>query len=537
MRPITEIAFEAGIPGESLIPYGAHFAKVRASLLHELKDKPDGRLIIVTAMSPTPAGEGKTTLTIGLTQALRSLGKKAFACIRQPSIGPLLGAKGGATGSGSSRVEPAEEIALHFTGDDYAVSTSHNLVSSLIDNHIYHGNSLNMEKVLWKRVSPINDRSLRKVRIGLGKAAGEREEEFHISAASELMAILSLSADLADLKERVSRTIVALGKDGSAITVRDLKASGATAALLKDALNPNLAQSIRGAPVFIHTGPFGNISIGCSSLLSAKMALKLGEYVITEAGFSTELGAEKFFDIVCRAGGLRPAAAVIVATLGALRLHGGASDYRAKNMKAALKGIDNLRKHIENVAAFGLSAIVALNRYKDDTDEEIDETLSNIRRLGCMAVAVDARDLGAPGGIEAAEAVVKACSEENDFNFLYPLDLPIEEKVSTIARSIYGAEGAVFSAEARADLERIERLGLSALPVCIAKTPKSLSDDPALLGRPNGFNINVREVRPATGAGYVVAVCGNVLLMPGMPEHPLAEEIDIDASGRITGIR
>jgi len=533
LRPISEIANEAGIPASELIHYGPYIAKVKGSLLPELARRPRGSLIVVTAMSPTPEGVGKTTLAIGLTDSLRLLGKKAFACLRQPSIGPLLGAKGGATGSGLARVEPAEDISLHFTGDDYAVSTAHNLISSMLDNHIYHGNRLGISKILWNRVSSVNDRALRKVRVGLGKAATEREEKFHITAASELMAILSLSRDLNDLQERVARITVALREDGSSVTVKDIKTDGAVCALLKKALDPNLVQTASGSPVFVHTGPFGNISIGCSSSIATSMALGLSEYVLTEAGFSTELGAEKFFDIVCRNADFKPAAAVIVATLSALRLHGGAKDFHAADMDAVGRGLRNLARHVENVAAFGLPSVVVLNRFKEDTDEEISEALSMIEGLGVRAVCSDVREKGAQGGLDAAAAIIEACEKKGSFRFLYPLEMPLRDKIVEIAKRMYGADGVDFTGEAEADLKRLEG---TALPICVAKTPKSLSDDPALLGRPQGFQVKVRSIRPSTGAGYIVAVCGSVLLMPGMPERPLAEGLGVDGTGRISGI-
>lgn len=535
LRPIREVAAKAGIPEDSLIPTGRFMAKVDRSLLDRLHGRPDGKLVLVTAMSPTPAGEGKTTLSIGLTQSLNLLGKKAFACIRQPSLGPLLGVKGGAMGSGDSEAGPLEDFSLQFNGDDYAVVTSHNLISAIIDNHIHHGNRLNIEKVIWPRVSTINDRALRNIIAGAGKGTTPRKDEFHISAASEIMSMLCLSQGLGDFRERISRTIVAFSRDGRPVTVSDLGVDGAAAALMKNALMPNLAQSIEGSPVFIHGGPFGNISIGCSSVVADRIALRLSDYVLTEAGFSTELGAEKFIDILCRQAGFFPSAAVCVATLNALRLHGGASDWSAPDMACVKRGMANLEKHIENLKNFGIPAVVALNRFKNDTDKEIEETLELIRNL-CPAEAVDVRDSGGAGGIEAAKAIIEACEKTGPRKFLYPLDMPIEEKINTIAVKMYGADGITLTDSARADLEEINRLGLTGIPVCVAKTPKSLSDDPALIGRPTGFTVNVTGLKPAAGAGYIVAYCGNVLLMPGMPEHPLAEKIDIDASGRVTGI-
>lgn len=536
LRPIQEVAERAGLPAGSLIPYGRFMAKVDGRHIGGPDDKPAGKLVLVTAMSPTPAGEGKTTLSIGLAQSLGLLGRKAIACIRQPSLGPLLGVKGGAMGSGLAEAGPLEDFSLQFNGDDYTVVTSHNLVSAIIDNHIYHGNRLGLERVFWPRVSTINDRALREITASTGKGMAPRKDEFHISAASEIMSMLCLAGSPEDFRERLRKTVVAFGKDGRAVTIADLGVDGAVAALMKNALMPNLAQSTEGCPVFIHGGPFGNISIGCSSVAATRMALGLSEFVLTEAGFSTELGAEKFMDILCRDAGFFPSAAVVVATLGALRLHGGASDFSAPDMDSVKRGMENLRKHVENVAAFGVAAVVCLNRFKGDSDMEIEETLGLIRGLGAAAEAVDVRDRGASGGIEAAKAIISACEKKTTEKFLYRLDAAIEEKIETIATTMYGAEGVVFTEGALRELEEMERGGFGGLPVCVAKTPKSLSDDPALLGRPKGFKVRVTGLRPAAGAGYVVALCGGVLLMPGMPERPLAERIDVDASGRVTGI-
>lgn len=536
MRPIGQTALAASIPEEALIPYGRHMAKVDASVADRLSGRPDGKLVLVTAMSPTPAGEGKTTLSIGLAQSLRHLGKRAITCIRQPSLGPLLGVKGGAMGSGKAEAGPLEDLSLQFNGDDYAVVTAHNLISAVLDNHIHHGNRLGIERVIWPRVSTINDRALRSILTEGGTGPHSRKDSFQISASSEIMSILCLCTGLSDLKERAGRAVVAYTKDGRAVTVDSLGISGAVAAIMKNAVNPNLAQSIEGAPVFIHGGPFGNISIGCSSTLATRMALKLSDYVLTEAGFSTELGAEKFIDIVCRHAGFYPSAAVIVATLGALRLHGGARDHASPDMEAVKKGMANLEKHIENMNTFGIPALVALNRFKGDPDEDIYRTLRLIEGLGAIAAVTDVREEGAAGGVEAARAIMELCEKGSSRKFLYPLDMPIEEKIGTIAKSMYGADKAIFTEEAQRDLDEAKRLGLSGLPVCVAKTPKSLSDDPALLGRPRGFFIKVTALRPALGAGYLVAQCGGILLMPGLPEHPLAEKIDIDALGQVTGI-
>lgn len=536
LKPIEEIAGELGIPRGSLIPYGRSMAKVHANLLKGLEKKEDGSLILVTSMSSTPAGEGKTTLTIGLAQSMRHIGKKAAACLRQPSIGPFLGAKGGATGSGLSRVEPVEEISLQFTGDDYSVALAHNFIASIMDNHIYHGNSLGIDakKIFWRRVSSVNDRALRHVRVEAGSPF-ERGEEFHISAASEVMSILCLSKSFGELKARLGSILLALDAKGRPVTLKDMGADGAAAALLRNALHPNLVQTVEGAPAFIHGGPFGNISLGCNSLIATSLALKLTDFVLTEAGFSTELGAEKFFDIKCRTGGLRPSAAVIVASLRSLRFHGGAKDYNQKDMGAAKQGLDNLKKHIENVKRFSVPAAVAINRFHDDTDPEIREVIKSIEGLGVPAFAVNVRDEGGSGGVELAEWLAKS-RVNNGFRFLYPEGLRVKEKISVIAKEMYGAEGVNFTPGAEKDINDIERLGYGGLPVCVAKTPKSLSDNAALPGRPNGFKITVDGVVPNGGAGFLVARCGHILLMPGLPAHPLAEKIDISPDGAITGI-
>lgn len=536
LRPIDEIAGYLGIPGERLIHYGPYMAKVDSRLLGESGERPDGRLILVTAMSPTPAGEGKTTLTIGLTQSLKLLGKKAAACLRQPSLGPFFGAKGGATGGGYSQVIPADDITIQFTGDDYAVTTAHNLISSVIDNHLYYGTlPIDPERILWPRASTVNDRTLRRVRVPVGRSGGERAEEFVISAASELMSILSLSLNLNDFKERAGRVVVAFSVDGRPVTVDDLKITGAVAALFKNAIHPNLVQSNEGAPVFIHGGPFGNISIGCNSLVATKLALKSADYVLTEAGFATELGAEKFFDIKCRYGGLRPSGAVIVATLRSLRLHGCSRDYLREDAASMIKGIENLEKHVENIKRFGVPFIVALNRYHDDTGPELSSLMSALAEKGIPAHIVDVRERGGAGGLEAAGALVELTKNPGDFKYLYPLDLPVADKIDKVSKEMYGASGVEFTEEAKKDIAGIVQNGFSTLPVCIAKTPKSLSDDPALFGRPSGFKVTVKRVRIDAGAGFLVAICGNVLLLPGLPAHPLAEEIDIDNNGKVRG--
>lgn len=538
LRPIEELAEDSGIPREYLIPYGRHATKVSTALIGEFSGKKDGHLVLVTSMSPTPAGEGKTTLAIGLAQSLKLLGKSTAACLRQPSLGPLFGVKGGATGSGASMVHPAEDISMHFTGDDHAVTTAHNLISSVLDNRVYHGNPFGIDKksILWRRASSINDRALRRVRVGIKTGAAEREEGFIISAASELMSILCLSTSIGELKERVGRVLLARTVNKEAVTPGDLKITGAVAALLKNALNPNLAQSTEGVPIFVHGGPFGNISLGCNSLVATKLALKLADYVLTEAGFATDLGAEKFFDIKCRVGNLKPSAAVVVATLASLRLHGGAGDYMKPDMDAAIRGLGNLKKHVENVRRFGVPAIVALNRFAGDPEEDLREVIETLANDGVQAHLVDVREMGGRGGTEAAGAIIELCRKESVFRPLYPLDITLEEKLTAIAGEIYGAGGVELTEEAKRDLKGLEEAGYGRLPLCVAKTHMSLSDDPELRGRPSGFNITVRRAYVSAGAGFVVAQCGKVLMMPGFPPNPRAEEIDVDENGEIKGL-
>ncbi|MEK6599437.1 MAG: formate--tetrahydrofolate ligase [Deltaproteobacteria bacterium] len=518
LKHVEDIAGKLHIPSRHIISYGRYIAKINSALLKDPARKKDGKLILVTSMSPTPAGEGKTTITIGLAQSLRLLNKKVIACIRQPSLGPFFGAKGGATGSGQSQVLPVEDITMHFTGDDHAVVSAHNLIASIIDNHLYHGNKLriNPDRILWKRVSDINDRALRKVKIGFeGKI--ERIDEFHISAASEIMSILCLSQNLMDLKQRVENILVAFDNNSRPLFVKDLKIQGAVTALLKNAIHPNIVQSVEGAPVFVHGGPFGNVSLGCSSLIATKTALRLADYVITEAGFATELGAEKFFDIKCRVGDMHPSLAVIVATLNALRLH----------------GFKNLERHIENIQKFSIPLLVAINRYEKDTDEELSEIINLLKNKDIPAFVADVRNKGGKGGIDIAEKIIELCRQKNKFHYLYPLDMPVEEKIITIAKEMYGADKAVFSKEAADDIKVLEDIGYKNLPVCIAKTPHSLSDNPSLIGRPNNFDITVQRVMPAVGAGFLVALCGKILLMPGFPEHPIAERIEVDDEGNL----
>lgn len=537
LKQINDIAAQAQIPAQYVTGFGRHIAKIDHRLLSELKHKRDGKLIVVTSMSPAPAGTGKTTLTIGLAQSLRLLGHNAIACIRQPSLGPYFGKKGGATGSGRAQVLPVDDISLHFTGDDHAATTAHNLIASLIDNHIYHGNRLGIDpaRVLWKRVSALNDRALRRVRINSGDVVTERAEEFRSSASSEIMAALCLSLTLAELKKRIGRILLAYDITGGQITVNTLKATGASVALLRNALNPNLVQSTEAAPVFIHGTPFGNLSLGCSSLIATELALKLADYCVTEAGFSTELGAEKFFNIVCRQGGLAPCAVVITANLRALRLHGGAPNPEAPNNAASINGIANLRKHCENIAAFGLPYMVAINRFADDPADELTAVVSSLETGGIRAVITGVHEAGGNGGLEAAAAIKELCdNDKGGFKPLYPDNVSAIDKITLIAAKMYGADGVILTDNARADLSEIERLGLGGLPICMAKTPASLSDDASLIGRPSGFNVTIKRIYPATGAGFLVALCGGVLLMPGLPPNPLAELIDVDEDGKIT---
>ena len=477
-------------------------------------------------------------MTIGLTQSLRLLGARAIACIRQPSLGPFFGKKGGATGSGLSQVHPRDEIALHFTGDDHAAATAHNLIASLIDNHIYHGNSLGIDpaRVEWKRVCQLNDRALRRVRINSGDIVMERAEEFRLTASSEVMTAICLSLTLPELKSRIGRMLLAFDQSNGKITTDTLKATGAAIALLRSTLHPNLVQSTEAAPVFVHGTPFGNISLGCSSLIATRLSLGLADYCVTETGFSTELGAEKFFNIVCRAGELRPSAVVITASLRSLRHQGGAKDPASPNIAASLNGLVNLRKHCENIDAFGLPHIVAINRFTDDPAEELNAVISSLESGGIQAIITDVHDNGGRGGLEAASALIKLCETGiNRFKPLYSDNVSAAAKIRTIATRMYGADDVVFTDKAEQDLLDIERLGFGRAPICMAKTPASLSDDPSLIGRPGNFKITVKRVYPAAGAGLLIAHCGGALLMPGLPPHPLAELIDVDADGNMTG--
>ncbi len=542
LRPIEEIAAQIGLSEEDLELYGRYKAKVSLDVLKK-KEGEKGKLILVTAITPTPAGEGKTTVTVGLGQALNKLGKKAVVAIREPSLGPVMGLKGGAAGGGYSQVVPMEDINLHFTGDLHAIGAVHNLLAAVIDNHLKQGNELGIDpaNINWPRALDINDRALREIVIGLGgKVNGvPRQDRFIITVASEIMAILCLANDLAELKEKISNILPAYTYEGKPVKVRDLKVAGAMAALLKDALKPNLVQTLENTPAFVHGGPFANIAHGCNSIIATKMALKTGEIVVTEAGFGADLGAEKFFNIKCRYAGITPDATVLVATIRALKMHGGVNkdDLAREDLQALEKGIANLEKHVENIRKFGLPVIVAINRFPADTEAELQLLEEKCRQLGVPVALTEVWAKGGEGGLALAEGVLRLLEEEkSDFNFLYELDLPLREKIEKIAREIYGAEGVDFSSTAERQLARYEELGYGNLPVCMAKTQNSLSDNPALKGRPEGFRITVREVNLSAGAGFVVPLTGPILTMPGLPAKPAAESIDIDEEGNITGL-
>jgi formate--tetrahydrofolate ligase len=545
---IEALAESIGLLPEEIEPYGRHKAKIRLEALERLKSRPDGRYVCVTGINPTPLGEGKTVTTIGLAQALSRLGHRALSTLRQPSMGPVFGVKGGATGGGHAQVVPAEEINLHFTGDFHAVAAAHNLLAALIDNHLHQGNALGLDPghILWRRTLDLNDRALRRVRVALGGGTSgvERETGFDITAASEVMAVLSLARSPRDLKDRLGRILVGVGRDGRGVPARALAAHGAMAAVLRDALKPNLVQNLEGGGALIHCGPFANVAHGNNSVLADLLALKLADYVVTESGFGSECGAEKLFDIKCRAAGLTPAAAVIVCSVRALKLHGGASieardpsTWRRPDLAAVTRGCANLAKHIENIRVFGLPAIVAINRFDGDPSAEIEAIVALAREAGAFdAVATDVWGRGGEGGIELAQAVVRATREPSGFRPLYDLDLEIERKIETIARVIYGAAGVSFSDAARERLEFCRRERLAGLPICMAKTPLSLSHDPKLKGRPEGFTLPVTDVRVAAGAGYVYPLVGSIMTMPGLPARPAASAIDLADDGSIVGL-
>ena len=543
MQKITDVAAKLGISEDDLELYGKYKAKLSYDLIRRVKDKKDGKLILVTAITPTPAGEGKSTTTVGLAQGLAKLGKKVIVALREPSLGPCMGIKGGAAGGGYSQVVPMEDINLHFTGDFHAITSAHMLLAAMLDNHIQQGNALNIDprRIAWKRVVDMNDRELRNIVVGLGgKAHGvPRQDGFDITVASEVMAILCLASSLHDLKERLAKIIVAYDYNGNPVTAGQIKAQGAMAALLKDAVKPNLVQTLENVPAIIHGGPFANIAHGCNSVMATQTGLKLADYTITEAGFGADLGAEKFFDIKCRYAGLKPDAAVIVATVRALKMHGGVpkTELKTPNVEAVKKGLVNLEKHIENVKKFGVPCVVAINIFAQDTAEELEAVREHCAKHGVNVALSDVFAKGGEGGIDLAKEVIAlADSGESKFAPIYPLDMSLKGKIETIAKEIYGADGVNYTKEADKALKEFEELGYGNLPICMAKTQYSFSDDPALLGRPSGFKITIRNCRIAAGAGFIVVLTGDVMTMPGLPKVPAAEKIDVTDDGVISGL-
>ncbi|MFW6022525.1 MAG: formate--tetrahydrofolate ligase [Halanaerobiaceae bacterium] len=543
MLPIVDIANKVGLTEDNIELYGKYKAKIKLKVLKELDSKEDGKLVLVTAITPTPAGEGKTTTTVGLGQALNKLNKKAVIALREPSLGPTMGVKGGAAGGGYSQVVPMEDINLHFTGDIHAIGVAHNLLSAAIDNHIKQGNELEIDPTMvsWPRVVDMNDRTLRNIVVGLGGSVHgvPREDGFMITVASEIMAILCLANSITDLKEKISSIVIGYTYNGDVVTTGDLNMQGAMTALLKDALKPNLVQTLENTPAFIHGGPFANIAHGCNSIMATKMALKLGDIAVTEAGFGADLGAEKFYNIKCRYAELKPDATVIVATIRALKMHGGVEKGQLKeeNLDALDKGFENLEKHIENIGKFGVPLVVAINRFPDDTEAEIELIRKKCNELGVSVALSEIWAKGGAGGIELAENVLNILEkEESDFKFIYQDNLRLKKKINTIASEIYGADGVDYSSRAEKQLKRYEQMGYGKLPVCMAKTQSSISDDPSLKGRPFGFRLSVREINLSAGAGFIVPLTGPVLTMPGLPKKPSAELIDIDEDGKISGL-
>ena len=543
MQKITDVAAKLGISEDDIELYGKYKAKLSYDLIRRVKDKKDGKLILVTAITPTPAGEGKSTTTVGLAQGLAKLGKKVIVALREPSLGPCMGIKGGAAGGGYSQVVPMEDINLHFTGDFHAITSAHMLLAAMLDNHIQQGNALNIDprRIAWKRVVDMNDRELRNIVVGLGgKAHGvPRQDGFDITVASEVMAILCLASSLHDLKERLAKIIVAYDYNGNPVTAGQIKAQGAMAALLKDAVKPNLVQTLENVPAIIHGGPFANIAHGCNSVMATQTGMKLADYTITEAGFGADLGAEKFFDIKCRYAGLKPDATVIVATVRALKMHGGVpkTDLKTPNVEAVKKGLVNLEKHIENVKKFGVPCVVAINIFAQDTAEELEAVREHCAKHGVNVALSDVFAKGGEGGIDLAKEVIAlADSGESKFAPIYPLDMSLTGKIETIAKEIYGADGVNYTKEADKALKEFEELGYGNLPICMAKTQYSFSDDPALLGRPSGFKITIRNCRIAAGAGFIVVLTGDVMTMPGLPKVPAAEKIDVTDDGVISGL-
>ncbi len=541
LERITEIAKRMGLHEDDFENYGKYRAKLELSLLKKLETKKDGKLILVTAITPTPAGEGKSTVTVGLTQALNKLGKNSIAALREPSLGPVFGVKGGAAGGGYSQVVPMEDINLHFNGDFHAIGVAHNLVSACIDNHIKWGNTLGIDitKITWKRVVDMNDRSLRKIVIGMGgKENGiPREDSFQITVASEIMATLCLSNSLMEMKDNIGEMVFAYNYKDEPLKIKDLKIQGAVTALLKDAIRPNLVQTLENTPVIIHGGPFANIAHGCNSILATKMALKLSDYTVTEAGFAADLGAEKFLDIKCRKGGLTPNCSVIVATVRALKHHGGAKELGTENLEALAKGIENLEKHIENMKKFGIPAVVAINRFLTDSDAELAFIKSHCEKLGAPVALCEVWAHGGEGGIELGKLVLESIEKSTTtYKPLYELELPIKDKIDKICKEIYGADGVIFTGPAKKMIDKLEVLGYGKLPICMSKTQKSISDNAALLGRPKNFTVTVDTIRLAAGAGFIVAMAGGIIDMPGLPKIPAAELIDIDENGKISGL-
>jgi len=543
IRPIADIARELGLAAEEWLPYGRDKAKVLLPALAGRRGQPDGKLVVVSSITPTPAGDGKTTMTIGLGQALWRIGARPVIALREPSIGPTLGMKGGGTGGGRSQVVPMEDINLHFTGDFHAITSAHNLLAAAIDNHLHHGNSLGMDvrQVLWRRVLDVNDRALRNVVVGLGGRMDgvPREGGFYITSASEIMAALCLAEDLMDLEMRLGRMVVALRPDGTAVLADELRVTGAMAALLRDAVHPNLVQTMEGTPALVHGGPFANIAHGCNSVVATRLALKLGDLCLTEAGFGTDLGAEKFFDIKCRLAGLRPDAAIIVATVRALKYHGGVPvpELGKENVEALVRGLDNLEAHVECIGQFKVPALIGLNRYPTDTDAEYKAVMDRCASLGVAAYVADIFAQGGEGGEDLARGLLKLLdSERSGFEPLYQLDASIKTKLETIATRVYGADGVEYATKVDRQIAQAEALGYGRLPVCVAKTQRSLSDDPTLLNRPRGFRITVNDVRISAGAGFLVAQAGDITTMPGLPRKPNAEGVDVMPDGTITGL-
>jgi formate--tetrahydrofolate ligase len=542
LRPITEIAKIAGIDEKYLDQYGKYKAKIDRNLLNDTPEK-NGKLVLVTAITPTPAGEGKTTTSIGLADGLRKIGKKSIAALREPSLGPVFGIKGGAAGGGYAQVVPMEDINLHFTGDFHAIGAANNLLAAMLDNHIYQGNALNIDprRITWKRCVDMNDRQLRSIVDGLGSKVNgiPREDGYDITVASEIMAVFCLANSITDLKERLSRIVVGYTYDDKPVTAGDLKAVGAMAALLKDAMSPNLVQTLEGTPALVHGGPFANIAHGCNTVTATKMALRLGEYCVTEAGFGADLGAEKFLDIKCRYAGLNPDAVVVVGTIRALKMHGGLpkTELGAENLEALEAGIPNLLRHVSNIMdVYKLPCVVAVNRFPTDTDAEIELVIRKCSELGVKAVLSTVWANGGNGAIELAEEVVKLCEQPNDFSFSYELEGSIEDKINSIVRRVYRGEGAILTAQAKKEADRLSAAGYGNLPICMAKTQYSFSDDMTKIGAPEGFTVTVRALRLSAGAGFIVALTGDIMTMPGLPKVPAAERIDVDETGRISGL-